>query len=93
MLAFPHAQWSEQLFPKLISFCRSSGIAFSIEVEKAKEPLEFLHIDFGKDVTKACTIIKDIILTVFEMNEDITLFARLENASIKDELIDRNTQR
>ena len=90
-LAFPNAKWSEQLFPKFADFCKQSGIIYSVVIEPAVEPLEFLRIDFGKDVAKAREIIKGIILKVFELDESVHLFARLENASIKDELIDRNT--
>lgn len=89
LLSFPHAQWSNELFPKLVEFCESTGLAYSVEVEKAIEPLEFLHIDFGKDAAKAHDVVKGIILSVFKMDKNVKLFATLQNASIKDELVDR----
>jgi hypothetical protein len=87
-LSFPNAKWSEQVFPKLTKFCKDNGVEYSIRKEVAEEPLEFLHVDFAKDVAKAHTTIKDIILKVFEFDESVKMFVRLENASVDDELID-----
>ncbi|CAB1060380.1 hypothetical protein D1BOALGB6SA_5146 [Olavius sp. associated proteobacterium Delta 1] len=87
-LCFPNAKWSEQVFVKLTDFCKNTGIEYSIGKEIAEEPLEFLHVDFGKDVTKAHNTIKNIILKVFEFDDSIKLFVRLENAAVDDELID-----
>lgn len=87
-LSFPNAKWSEQIFPKLTKFCKDSGVEYSVGKEIAEEPLEFLHVDFGKDVTKAHNTIKDIILKVFKFDDNIKLFVRLENAAVDNELID-----
>jgi len=88
-LSFPNAKWSAQIFPKLYNFFKDSGIECSIGNEMADEPLEFLHVDFGKDVAKAHNTIKDIILKVFEFDDNIKFFVRLENATVDNELIDR----
>ena len=87
-LSFPNAKWSENLFVKLKNFCKDSAIDYSIGKEAAEEPLEFLHIDFGKDVAKAHSTVVNILLNVFELDDDTKLFVRLENASVDDELIE-----
>lgn len=93
LLAFPRAPWSEGLFPSLIEFCKGHQLAYSIETEQALKPLEFLHIDFGKDAAEAHKVIKGIILEVFDLDESTKLLVTLQNASVKDELIDKNTPR
>jgi len=85
---FPNTKWSDKLFVKLVEFCTETEIDFVIGEEHAKEPLEFLYIDFGKDVLLAHSTIVDILLNVFGVDDDVKLFVRLENASVKDELIE-----
>lgn len=92
LLAFPHAEWSQGLFPQLKEFCESHGITYFIEVEKALKPLEFLHVDFEKDSAKAHNVVKGIILEVFGFDKDVKLFGKLEHGSVKDELVDRDIQ-
>ncbi len=87
-LHFPNVEWSERLFKKLTSFCKRAGIQYTIAEEKADIPIEFLHIDFEKDVFRAHNTIKNIILKVFKLDESVKLFVRLENATVDDELID-----
>lgn len=87
-LDFPNAKWSVHMFPKLIDYCEHHNISYRIGKEIADKPLEFLRIGFGKDADKAYKIITDIILQVFNLDEDVKLYAALENASTDDDLID-----
>jgi len=88
-LCFPNAKWSSQFFEKLKNLCIKSIIDYSITKEDPSGPLEFLYIDFGKDAHKAHEHVKKILLEIFELDENAKLFARLENATIEDKLIDR----
>jgi hypothetical protein len=51
--------------------------------------LEFLYIDFDKDINKAHNYVKKILQEIFELDVNTKLFVRLENATVEDELIDR----
>ena len=55
----------------------------------ANKPLEFLYIDFAKDISKAHKCVKLILLEVLGVGKYSKLFVRLENATIEDKLIDR----
>ena len=88
-LCFPNTEWSTQIFKKLKNFCIKSGIDYSIAKEDPSGPLEFLYIDFGKDDYKAHECLKKILLEIFELDKNTKLFVKLENATIKDKLIDR----
>ena len=83
-LSFPKAEWSKKFFIQLIDYCDRSGIKYSLSKEDSmKNALEFLHIDFGKDVNKAHGLIKKIITEIFGLSKSTKLFVRLENASLK----------
>ncbi len=83
-LSFPKADWSKNFFIQLIDYCDRSGIKYSLSKEDSmKNALEFLHIDFGKDVNKAHGLIKKIITEIFGLSKSTKLFVRLENASLK----------
>lgn len=88
-LCFPNAEWSAQLFKKLVVFCDRKGIKPTIEKENGNRSLEFLHIDFNKDIYEAHKYVKEILLEVFELNKNVKIFVRLENATVDDKLIDR----
>jgi hypothetical protein len=88
-LCFPNAKWSERLFVKLSDFCNSAGIVYTISKENSDNSIEFLHVDFGRDIIKAHNIIKNIILKVFELDEGVKIFVRLENATADNKLVDK----
>jgi hypothetical protein len=88
-LCFPNARWSNKFFKKLIIFCDRKAINYTITEENANEPLTFLIIDFTKDVEKANRYVKEILLEIFEVDKNVKLFVRLENAAIENKLIDR----
>ena len=56
----------------------------SIRKEIAIGPFEFLHVDFGKHITKAHNSIKNIKSKVFEFDDSIKLFVRAKNATVDD---------
>ena len=86
-LAFPRAKWTVLTFDKLEKLCMESNFQYSIVKEVVNGPLEFLYIDFGRDFSKAHQVVTKILLEVFDVNSDVKLFVRLENATIEDELI------
>jgi len=88
-LCFPNAKWSAKYFDELIDFCIKEGINYIITKENTNGPLEFLYIDFEKDVHKAHRYIKKIFIELLGVNENVRLFARLESATIEDKLIDK----
>ena len=88
-LCFPNAKWSNKFFNKLIAFCDRRVVEYTITKENTNEPLEFLLIDFVKDIEKAHKCVKEILLDIFEVDKHIILFVRLENATTEDKLIDR----
>lgn len=88
-LCFPNAKWSAKYFEKLTDFCIKESIDYLITEENKNGPLEFLYIDFDKDVQKAHKYIKKILIELFGFDENVKLYVRLENATAEDKLIDR----
>lgn len=83
-LSFPKAEWSKDFFIQLIAFCDRNGIKYSLSKEGSiQNALEFLHVDFGKDVNKAHVFIKRIFTEIFGLSKSTKLFVRLENASLQ----------
>lgn len=87
-LCFPHAKWSINFFQEVVSLCNRDGLIYSIRTENADGSLEFLYVDFEKNVALAHKCLKNILLEVFGLNENVILFARLENATTENKLID-----
>ncbi len=88
-LCFPDCDWSRHLFGKLEEICKQERIKYEITEKTRISPVEFLCIDFGKDSNVAHEFVKKIILEVFGMDNKVKLFAKLQNATIEDKLIDR----
>jgi hypothetical protein len=88
-LCFPNAKWSSQFFEKLKNFCTKEGIEYSIANKNTDGQLEFIYVDFETDYQKAHSYVKKIVLEVFELDENVKIFVRLENATVEDKLIDR----
>lgn len=83
-LAFPNATWSSPFFKKTIALCDEYEQIYVLEREKMdKSEMEFLYVDFGKDVDRAHCFVKQVFLEVFDVEEDVRLFVRLENARLK----------
>ena len=51
--------------------------------------IEFLNVDFGKDWTKASRFAQRILTEILRLPEETTLYARLENGTPEDRLVDR----
>jgi hypothetical protein len=88
-LCFPNANWSAQYFEALIDFCIREDIEYLIAKENTDGPLEFLYIDFNRDIQKAHRYIKKIFKEILGVDENVKLYSRLENASVEDKLIDK----
>ncbi|HID70189.1 MAG TPA: hypothetical protein EYP35_06965 [Desulfobacterales bacterium] len=90
-LSFPQVERSGPYFDRLISICKEGNYDFEIVKEKQdNESLNFLYVDFGQNISKAHNFVKIVIVDVFDLEEDVVLYVRLENASIiKDELIEQ----
>lgn len=83
-LSFPKAEWSRKFFPKLIIFCKQNDIKYQISKDQSTQnALEFLQVDFGKDINRAHNCIKRIFTEIFGLSKDIKIFVRLENASLQ----------
>jgi hypothetical protein len=90
-LVFPKAAWSLGYFDKLEEFCKKVGIDYTIEMGGSdKHAMEFLFVDFGKDSARAHEFVVQLLVEVFNVDEDVTLFVRLEDAAVEDRLIDRD---
>lgn len=85
--AFPKANWSIRYFETVKEVCR--GIDPSSYVQD-DEGMDFLYVDFGTDVQKAHLCVKRILTEVFGVTQNTKLFVTLENASIRDELINES---
>jgi hypothetical protein len=83
-LGFPRARWSRDLFPKVETFCSRSQIQYKVQRDNG---MDFLHVDFGRDLALAYRCVRGMLVEVFGAQERTKLFAKLENASPKDELI------
>ncbi len=83
-LGFPRASWSRELFPQVEAFCSKSGIKYRIQRNNG---MDFLHVDFGRDLALAYRCIRRMLVDIFGVQERTKLFAKLENASAEDELI------
>ncbi len=88
-VCFPNSDWSRHFFRKLEKLCKREGIKYEITEKTHISPVEFLCIDFGKDSHAAHEFVKKIILEIFGMDNKVTLFVKLENATIENKLIGR----
>jgi len=88
-LCFPNAEWSSNFFKKLIELSEKEEVESSITEKNNDESLEFLCIDFKRDGDKAFQFVKRVLLQVFEVDKNVRLFVRLENATTEDKLIDK----
>lgn len=64
-LVFPLAAWSEKFIPALRDQCAASGIASTVEPERAGDNQKFLYVDFGKDGDAARRMTEEIVTNVF----------------------------
>ncbi len=83
-LHFPKVRWSAKYYQELLDYCRKEKSNFRILTDKG---IDFLCVDFGKDSAMAYVFLRLIILKIFNLNKDKKLSFLLENASLKDELI------
>jgi hypothetical protein len=83
-LGFPRATWSRKLFPQIEAFYSKFGIKYKIQRNNG---MDFLYVDFGRDLALAHRCIRKMLADIFGVQERTKLFAKLENASSKDELI------
>ena len=84
-LAFPKAKWSLPYFDSVRSVCIGRHPTSCVVDDGV---LDFLYVDFGKDVSEATECIKEILREVFGVTESTKLFVKLENATVEDKLID-----
>ena len=77
-MAFPRAKWAEPFFEAIREYCRLHKLDACVVNEGM---LDFLYVDFGKDIELACKSTIDILQDVFHVSQKTKLFMRLENAS------------
>ncbi len=84
-LAFPNSKWSFDYFLKVEKFCIDQSINY---LKLQDGILEFLYIDFKKDIEYASKTIKDLLKILYGVDEGGKILIRLGNGTPKDELID-----
>jgi len=84
-LAFPKAKWSLSCFDAVRDLCRRRGLDSRVSDEGV---LDFLYADFGTNVSEANDCVKEILADIFGVSSKATLFVKLENATVEDELIE-----
>lgn len=88
---FPNTTWSSKFFYELIELCKHERMCYYIskKEDNTKDSIEFLNIDFGRDVKSAYNFSRKILLDIFKLDETTKLFIRLENATTENVLIDK----
>ncbi|MBU2627781.1 MAG: hypothetical protein KKE61_04125 [Proteobacteria bacterium] len=76
-LYFGKAKWSIVYFERLEHFCKQNKIKFII---LKKDSLDFLCVDFGKNIKDANDFVKMILFEIFQLEKTVKLFIRLEKA-------------
>lgn len=91
-LDFPNARWSSALYEKVKSYCERNSVEYkTISRHDEGRKMEFLCVDFKRDINMAHEFLKGILCESFGVDGNVKLFARLENATIEDRLIDGTT--
>jgi hypothetical protein len=91
-LDFPRAPWSEPYYEKLRYFLRDHDIPFSTQSVETQPVTEFLHVDCGSDLQRACRIVEGIFRDVFDTSEPVFKVWG-HNISAEDKLIDSKVNR
>lgn len=66
---FPSAPWSREYYDSVLALLRKKAIAFEILTTNARPTTEFVHIDFGSDVTQAAAWTVEVFRLVFGCSE------------------------
>ena len=86
---FPRAAWSESYFEAVKAHAERNGLSIFETQVTGESPLRFLIVEFGKDPDAAHDFVQYVLREVFSANEKRGFFVRLENADVRDVLVDR----
>ena len=87
---FPLAPWSEEYYEQLKQELQRSGFCYTTGQTRADEEVlvrEFLTVDIKKDVSKAATLARTILRSVFGLHEYSQVTLYFSNVSPKEETI------
>jgi hypothetical protein len=83
---FPRTKWSEEYYSSVQSVLKERGIRFERTSVQSSPTVEFVRVDFGKDVRLATIVVADIATKVFARPE-VRLQLKVEDVCPLDELV------
>ncbi len=82
-LSFPNATWSKEYFPKVLNIVKNDNLNFSISQGEQSDKMEFLYINFKKDVGLAHSVMAKILLEVFKEDPNSRFHVLLNNQRVR----------
>ncbi len=77
-LSFPNCSWSNGFYKNLKKYLDQEGIGY--DISSGSDSLEFIDIDFKKDIKKAYEVVKYILIDQFKIERNEIVRIKLENA-------------